>query len=348
MAHMSADSPGSPRIFEEPTATGCAVCCLLRCGLALVVLSVFQISAPIALAEHGRQMVLTFDDLPYQASGHPRSFAEASRVTDRLLQALARHDAPATAFVNESKLTIDNESDGRRKLLEDWASSGAILGNHTYSHADLNLVTVEEYQREIVNGEPITTEVMSIRPDYQKYFRHPYTHTGDTKAKQQQITEFLVGRGYRIAPYTIDSQDSVFNRIYLDARNARDADRAKIIQSAYVEFVIAATDFAEGVSVKIFGEDIPQTLLLHANSINADTLEDLLGRLAQRGYGFIRLDEAMQHEAYKTSDDLVTAYGPSWLWRWNKSLGLGISFRGDPEPPDWVLEMFESSSVTDE
>lgn len=321
---------------------------LLPRGLALVLLLASLCSAPIALAEQGRQMVLTFDDVPYQASGHPESFAEAARVTDRLLKALARHDAPATAFVNESMLSIGDQSDDRRGLLEDWASSGAILGNHTYSHADLNLLTVEEYQREIVDGEPVTLEVMSTRPDYQKYFRHPYTHTGDTEAKKQQITEFLVDRGYEIAPYTIDSQDSVFNRIYLDARSASDVDRAKAIQSAYVEFVIAATDFAERVSVQIFGEDIPQTLLLHANSINADTLDELLGRLAQREYGFVSLDEAMQHEAYKTSDELVTAYGPSWLWRWNKSLELGISFRGDPEPPAWVREMFDASSAADE
>jgi hypothetical protein len=32
--------------------------------------------------------------------------------------------------------------------------------------------------------------------------------------------------------------------------------------------------------------------------------------------------------------------GPTWLFRWSKSLGQAISFKDDPEPPAWVTAMF--------
>jgi predicted permease len=58
-----------------------------------------------------------------------------------------------------------------------------------------------------------------------------------------------------------------------------------------VDFVVRATGFAEGVSQLIFGRGIPQTMLLHANDINADALDDLLKRLEARDVRGIRVIE---------------------------------------------------------
>jgi len=67
----------------------------------------------------------------------------------------------------------------------------------------------------------------------------------------------------------------------------------------------------------------------------------LLQRLASRGYRFVSLDEAMADPAYKTPDTLITRSGPTWLWRWMKSKGMNVSFNEDPEPPDWVMKLYE-------
>ena len=303
-------------------------------------------SAPAAGAvqiAQSRQMVLTIDDLPYQSSGHPDTFDRASEVTTRLLKSLARFQAPANVFVNEANLQIKGDTGSRIGLLEQWAEYGANIGNHTYSHADLNRQTAQEYQEEIRKGEVSTLEVMASRRPYQQFFRHPYTHTGDTEEKKTSVTRFLEDNGYLIAPYTIDSQDSIFNRIYLDALVAEDLELCEQIKNAYVDFVIEATAFAERISVEVFGEEIPQTLILHANRINADTFDTLLEQLVQRRYEFVRLVDVMKHPAYQTEDTLVTSYGPSWLWRWSKSMGQDISFRGDPEPPGWVLNQFRNA-----
>ena len=297
-----------------------------------------------AQTENERLMVLTFDDLPYQTMGYPDTLLRGRRVTDELLRTLANHQAPATAFVNESKLFVNDEAEARIGLLERWVEYGAVLGNHTYSHSDLNLVSVEEFEQEIIDGEQITLRLMASRRPYQRFFRHPYTHTGDTEDKKARITAFLEERGYLIAPYTIDSQDSIFNRVYLDAKQSKNDELAVRVRNAYVDFVVSTTKFAERISVEIFGDEIPQTLVLHANDINADSLDGLLGRLSMRNYRFVSLSNAMQHPAYNTADTLVTSFGPSWLWRWRKSMNLDVSFRGDPEPPEWILELFEESN----
>ncbi len=304
------------------------------------------VSAAAAQTENERLMVLTFDDLPYQTMGYPDTLWRGRRVTDELLRTLANHQAPTTAFVNESKLFVNDEAEARINLLERWVEYGAVLGNHTYSHSDLNSVSAEEFEQEIIDGEQITSRLMASRKPYQRFFRHPYTHTGNTEEKKARITAFLEERGYLIAPYTIDSQDSIFNRVYLDAKHSKNDELAVRVQNAYVDFVVSTTKFAERISVEIFGDEIPQTLILHANDINADSLDGLLGRLSMRNYRFVSLNNAMQHPAYNTADTLVTSFGPSWLWRWNKSMNLDVSFRGDPEPPEWILKLFEDSNFS--
>ena len=62
--------------------------------------------------------------------------------------------------------------------------------------------------------------------------------------------------------------------------------------------------------------------------------------LAARGYRFITLEEAMADPAYQTKDTLVSRSGPTWLWRWMKSKGMNVSFKDDPEPPQWVMDLY--------
>jgi hypothetical protein len=54
----------------------------------------------------------------------------------------------------------------------------------------------------------------------------------------------------------------------------------------------------------------------------------------------VTLDEAMSDPIYQTKDTYVGKYGPTWLWRWMKSKGMEVSFKDDPEPPEWVMDLF--------
>jgi peptidoglycan/xylan/chitin deacetylase (PgdA/CDA1 family) len=286
----------------------------------------------------GRHMALTFDDLPYVRIGDVAYMPAASRATSSLMKTLGAYAAPAIGFVNEAQLAPAGERDARISLLRQWIDHGMILGNHTYSHPDFNSVTIEQFQNEILKGEIETRRL--ARPGAPLFFRHPMTHTGNTKEKKEAIERFLAARGYLIAPHTIENSDFIFNAVYVRARTSKDVALAGRLRDAYLDYTIAATGFAETVSPKIFGREIAQTLLLHANDINADNLDALLKRLQTRGYRFITLEEAMADPAYRTKDTLVSDYGPTWLWRWTKSLGLNVSFAADPDVPSWVMELY--------
>lgn len=287
-----------------------------------------------------KRIALTFDDLPYVSGSYPWTLERAQRTTDAILDVLGRYDAPATAFVNESQLYAVGEIDERAELLQRWIAAGALLGNHTFSHVSLNDVSVELFKEEIVRGDIVIRRLMEARDSYQLYFRHPQTHTGNTEEKKTEIQRFLAERGYQVAPHTVDSEDYIFNAAYLDSEHRGDEVLSKRICAAYVEFVGRATDFAEEISSHMFGRTIPQTIILHANDINADCLDDLLHSLEERRYEFISLDTAVADPAYETPDTLVTQSGPSWLWRWTRSMNLDVSFREDPEPPDWIVEAY--------
>ena len=287
-----------------------------------------------------RRMAVTIDDLPYVRIGDVAYLPNAERATKEILRALRKHKAPAIGFVNERQLDNAAERERRIALLRQWVGAKMMLGNHTYSHPDFNRLTIEQFEEEITKGDVVTRELMRSREPYQLYFRHPMTHTGDTQEKKEAIEKFLAARGYKVTPHTIENSDFIFNVGYARAVQKKDFALARRIRNAYLDFTIAATEFAERMSPQLFGHEIPQTFLIHTNDINADCLDELLRRFAARGYRFVSLDEVMSDPAYQTKDTLVTSYGPSWLWRWNKSKGLNIDFAGDPEPPQWILDLY--------
>lgn len=297
-------------------------------------------AGPHAAAPATRTMAVTIDDLPYVQIGGRPDLARARRATRAILAALEAHGAPAVGFVNADKLQVPGEVDARTALLQQWVDAGMQLGNHTWSHPNLNRMTAAAFEQDVVRGGEVVRRLMAPRHPARLYFRHPMNHTGDTAAKKAAVDRFLAARGYTIAPHTVENEDFVFNAVYVQARRDGDGDLARRLRDAYLDFSLRATAFAERVAPEVFGRDVPQTLLIHANDLNADVLDALLRRFEARGYRFVTLDEAMDDPAYRTPDTLVSSYGPTWLWRWMKSQGLHVSFADDPEPPAWVTDLF--------
>ena len=282
-----------------------------------------------------RKIAVTIDDLPWVGSS---DLTNTRRQTKKLLSVLRTHRAPAVGFVNEGKL--QSREVERTALLQAWVNAGMILGNHTYSHADFNALTVEQFTADILKGESVTRRLMRPRLPYQLYFRSPMTRTGNTQDKKEALEKFLAEHGYKMTPHTIENSDFIFNAVYVRARQRGDEATAKRLRESYLDFTIAATEFAERISPQIFGREVTQTLLIHANDITADCLDEMLRRFETRGYLFVTLDEAMADPAYATKETFVTDYGPTWLWRWMKSMGKDVSFEGDPEPPEWVMKSY--------
>lgn len=300
-------------------------------GFALVPVS----SAP----PPARRIAVTIDDLPFVDHGLP--LADVRAKTAALLAVLKARAVPAVGFVNEGKLQVKGERDARVALLEAWLDAGLELGNHTYSHADFQTTPLRAMEAEVTRGEVVTRALVAARGGALRWFRHPYTHTGPTRKAKAAFEAFLASRGYAVAPFTVEHADYLFARVYADARRANDAETAARVRAAYLDHSDTLLDWFEGLARELFGREIPQVLLTHANELNADALDELLGRLVRRGYAFVSLSEALSDPAYASPDGYVGPTGPSWLHRWRAGRGLPSRLREEPDPPAWARERFE-------
>lgn len=290
----------------------------------------------IVAAEPRRTIALTFDDLPM---AQQLSLGEVRQATDRILTSLRATGVPAVGFVNESKLEVQGERDRRLSLLRSWIDAGHDLGNHTYSHPDLNSTPLLVYQNDILKGERLIRPMMKSAGKNLRWFRHPYTHTGPTQQIKFNLELFLKRKGYRVAPFTIENSDWLFSSVWYEAVQRGDRDTAARIRDAYLDFTDIVFGYFERVTLDQFGRDIPQVLLLHANPLNAEVLPELLDRIRARGYRFVSLDDAVADSAYETRDGYIGKFGPSYIHRWAHTRGMPNRQREEPDPPAWISQM---------
>src|SRR5262245_51755901 len=189
-------------------------------------LLILIVSAAGALAQTGRTVAITIDDLP--RGGDAACSAERTlRINRKLLEPIAAQKVPVTGFVNAGKVQAEGPcrelgAKGLREILDLWLASGADLGNHTYSHAGLNETSIERYEEEIVAGEPAVIAALAARNRKMRFFRHPFLQTGPTLEKKRAVERFLADRGYRVAPVTLDNSDYMFAAEYAGALSRSD------------------------------------------------------------------------------------------------------------------------------
>ena len=286
-----------------------------------------------AAAQTGRQVAVTFDDLPAPYG----ELEEMRSITSRLLASVKRNGVPTIGFVNERKLYRRGEMDERVNLLRAWLDAGAELGNHTFSHINLQSAPLADYEDDVIRGETVTRMLLSERGAKLRYFRHPFLFTGTTPEYKEGLAKFLAGRGYTVAPVTLDNADYVFADVYFKAKKRGDAETAKRVADAYVPYMETIFDFFERLSKETFGREVKHVLLLHANEINADRFDELAAMMKRRGYAFVTLEEALKDPAYKEPDALYKN-GVSWLRRWR--VAKGLPDKEEPEMPQFVYDLY--------
>ncbi|MBX7184712.1 MAG: polysaccharide deacetylase family protein [Vicinamibacteria bacterium] len=289
-----------------------------------------------------RQLAVTFDDLP-AVSVVKGDTVSLGVFTDRLLENFTTHAVPVTGFVNEGKLTVAGEGlegqAARVALLGKWLAKGFELGNHTYSHRSLNELPIEEFEADVVRGEPVTAALMGTQGRRLRYFRHPFLHVGLDLAKRRAFEAWLSARGYTVAPVTIDNDDYIFAAVYAAALKEGAPETAHKVADAYLVYMSAVFDFHEALAQSLFGRPVRHVLLLHANELNADYAGRLFERLRQRNYEFVSLEKALEDPAYASADAYVGRWGISWMHHWEQAMGRPRT--GAPDPPAFVTEAYE-------
>jgi peptidoglycan/xylan/chitin deacetylase (PgdA/CDA1 family) len=292
-------------------------------------------SAAQSAKQPDRQVAITIDDLPAGMSDRlPAS--EISALTAKLLGTLRDQKVPVVGFVNEKKLYKSGEVDERIKALQMWVDYGFELGNHTFSHASLNQVGLKAWEEDVVRGESVTSMLLTQHKMKLRYFRHPYLDTGRDLQTRRQAEAFLVDRGYRIAPVTLDGWDWMFAGIYEDAKNRQDAALQGQLVKEYLAYHDASFAYTEELATKIIGYEPKHILLLHASRLEADHIGELLDVLRKRGYRFITLEDALSDTAYSLPDTYVGEEGTGWIDHW--AISQGKIPQGAPKFPQWVMD----------
>jgi peptidoglycan/xylan/chitin deacetylase (PgdA/CDA1 family) len=314
--------------------------------IALLVLPAFDF-ALFAQQQQGkprRQVAVTFDDLPFTGDGGKTDLSALRQFTAKLMATLGAHKVPAIGFVNERKLEREGEREARVGLLKMWTDAGLELGNHTYGHPSLYKMPLEAFQKQVVDGEPVTRQLLAARNLKLRYFRHPFLNTGPDLKTKEAFEKFLTARGYRVAPVTIDNAEWIFAQAYAQALERGEQETARRIADEYVPYMEQMFEFYERLSRELFGREIAQTLLVHANALNADHFGRIIEMMKRRGYSFVTLDQAMQDKAYEHRDTYTGEVGISWLQRW--AITRGQKFTKEPALSPYMQQFDPAGSGT--
>ncbi|MGD9523354.1 MAG: polysaccharide deacetylase family protein [Gemmatimonadales bacterium] len=278
-------------------------------------------------------VAITIDDVPMTAGGECTA-QELRAVTGALLQSLRQADVVATAFVIPGTPCQGPGALSSVAIARQWREAGHAVGNHSWSHGDFNGVPATEYLRDVARADEALATVVQTTDQADRWYRPPLLHTGPTLAKQQALTQWLERAGYRMGVVTIDNQEWVFAAAYLRARQAGDDPLAARIVAAYLLHLDESVAYYRELSQRLFTRDVPQVLLLHANRLNADHLDEVLALLRRSGARFVPLRDALADPAYARPDEYVGSRGLSWLQRW--AMADGVPVPPEPREPAWV------------
>ena len=192
-----------------------------------------------------KQAALTFDDGPN------------GEYTLQILDILKAYNVKAAFFF------LAKNIERLPKVAIAAKTQGHIIGNHTYDHPHLNLLTADQILSQIEKSEKIFEEVLDVRP---QYFRPPYGEYNET------VEKIIKEKGYKLVLwdmecYSMDWLDHA-PEIIADISTAKAKDGSIIL-------------LHDGRNIK---ENVPRH-----NTIEA--LKQIIPVLKQKGFDIVTLDK---------------------------------------------------------
>ena len=257
-----------------------------------------------------QKIAVTFDDLPLNGD-LPPGVTRVKIAGDTLALLKARHVPAAYGFINARKLEGNADA---AEALKVWAAAEPI-GNHTYSHLDLNANPAEAFEREIEQDEP-TLELLAAKDGNWHWLRYPYLREGETVEKRRAVRAYLQAHQYRVAQVTMDWEDYLWNTAYARCVAKSDAKSIEWLRSSYLNIASQYLDLGREMATLVYGHDINHVLLLHLGAFSSTILPDALDLLKKKGFKLVTLEEAESDPVYAGDPDAGSKYGGSLLDQW--------------------------------
>ncbi|WP_099470019.1 polysaccharide deacetylase family protein [Konateibacter massiliensis] len=128
------------------------ICILFAINIKELKAEVFLQSPPeqpvTEVEDNAKKVALTFDDGP-----HPV-------YTKQILEGLKERNVKATFFM------IGKNAEAYPDVVKQVYEEGHLLGNHTYSHAQLNILSEEEQCEEITKASEVIFEITGTYPEF--------------------------------------------------------------------------------------------------------------------------------------------------------------------------------------
>jgi peptidoglycan/xylan/chitin deacetylase (PgdA/CDA1 family) len=238
------------------------------------------------------KIALTFDDLPETGDTPPG--VTRLGLAQAIIKALQEVHAPVVyGFLNAQTLVDEPE---RTDVLQAWRDAGFLLGNHTYTHKDLNVTPVMSYERDIARNEDVLRAFMEGRDWH--WFRYPYLSEGPTPAKRNAVRGYLEQKGYRIAQVTLDFHDYAWDDPYTRCATKHKGREIERLKRMYLDNAAEQIRVGRARARQAYGREIPYVMLLHLGVIESVMLPRLLELLKTEGFELVTLPEAESDAAY--------------------------------------------------
>ena len=265
-------------------------------------------------AEAQKRFALSFDDVP---RGRGAFFTPDER-TKRLIAGLkAAKVKQAAFFVVPGQLGHDDGVGGEQRIAA-YVAAGHVIADHSFTHRHLNELPAAEYVADIDRAEAWLKDRKGRRP----WFRYPFLDEGgDNQAKVAAVRAALKARGLHNGYATVDGSDWNFESRTADAVKAGKKVDLPALRDLYVETMVQAADFADGLSRKTWGRQPVQVILLHETDVAALFIADFVAALRKDGWTIVTADEAYADPIAKLAPIVPSANGTLVeLAAWEKGL----------------------------
>ena len=278
--------------------------CMKQALTKALALALLSTGRSVALSQQpAPEVAFTFDDLP--AHGPlPPGMARPEPVREILAALKAEQMPPTYGFVNGFRLV---KWPYQRHILQAWVRSGNPVGNHTWSHPELDKTSAQKYEADIARDEPTLRQV-APHGDWH-WFRYPYLEEGETLAKREAVRGWLLRYHYRIAEVNIDFEDYMWNDTYGRCADQHNSAAVQSLHDSYLATADEYITYSRSLSHSLYGRDIPYVLLLHVGAFDAKMLPELIALYRKRGFQFVTLPQAEADPVYSTDPAIAYSGG---------------------------------------
>ena len=259
----------------------------------------------------GQSLALTLDDGPNLDTTPKLTGDERNR---RLLEAFREKGIRVALFANGIR---GGDTPEGVRWLQAWGKAGHRIGNHTYSHLNLEEVGLVKFKEDLIRLDKVIRDI----PGYWPMLRFPFLLEGKGVVEWKAVQAILKEQGYSPAPVSVPTYDWLFNaRLHTLLEARPDADIAPL-KALYLQHLVRILKGHRDLARKLLGKDPVYTILLHHNLLNALVMPDILRMLEANGWKVVSPEEAYKDPIYQEDLSMV-GYSESHLGAMARKLGV--------------------------